>query len=89
MVKMIEKTMFKRQQYFSYLHTHPIVACTHGLSSALEWLSTGQAAHLESCRVETQISRLQETARKLHVIQPDMLVRAPPCSIFAAVFTVS
>ena len=30
--------------YFSYLHTHPIVACTHGLSSSLEWLRMGQAA---------------------------------------------
>jgi hypothetical protein len=73
--------------YFSYLHIHHIVACTHGLRMALDWLRIGQMAHGEAVRVEAQMSRLQETFRRLHMIQPDLLaqqlqrslVRTLPC----------
>lgn len=61
--------------YFSYLHIHHIVACTHGLRMAIDWLRIGQAAHGEGVKVEAQMSRLQETFRRLHMIHPDSLAQ--------------
>jgi hypothetical protein len=61
--------------YFSYLHMHHIVACTKGLQWALDWLQEGQVAHAEAVKCDTQILRLQETFRKLHLIHPDSLAQ--------------